>query len=512
MLIAVALVTLTAGCGGSPPPVHSSPTGMNAAPDSVGLEEFMALPPEVRDDRRRRAANWRRQALRQKTTRDRVQGLNTAAGLAPDLAEIWLDLAEIWSWAGGHLQADATLDAAAAAIRRYNDADYDRPVGRRERDTAVRRTALLRAWLHYGRAEWHKGLDWAKAAAHLDSGDEQALLIRGLLDAALGNRSQAHAVADELRRLDVFNPSSAWIMAMLDRSQGHYGQAYDFFRDLRPDPGRAAECWRDMGLVAEQLEEWSEAERWYAESHAALPLKRTRVLGRVIWQRLGPESHDRKMPVWLAFGRYYVTGSLSAYTAYALERFHTAPDDDNRTTWGGIVVNAAGVMLRRNEEKAWALRARGLVFVAQDRTKRGLEDLRDAAGRLGPQAERDAPLQAGLGHAWLARHRQNQALPYLQRAVRLDPGLANAWSDLGLTLVMTGERDAAREAFNRALDLDAQLTTAWYNRGLLNLHDKRLEEAEADLARAAALSPSNQEIGQLLQEIRQRLRRSGEAR
>jgi tetratricopeptide (TPR) repeat protein len=497
---------LLGGCGGPAPRTVGADAVRDALPDSVSLQAFMDLPDEARAARRLRAEEWRRQALRQDATPDRVNVLNRAVGLAPDHAQAWLDLAEIWSWAGGHLQADACLDAAAAAIRRFNDADYDRAVGIDERDAAARRTALLRAWLHYGRAEWREGLDWAKAAVQLDPGDEHSLRIRGLLDAALGNRSQAHEAADELHRLDMHDPSGNWIMAMLDRSQGHYRQAYNFVKDRRPEPSRAAECWRDMGLIAEQLGEWSEAERWYAESHAALPLKRTQVLKEVEWRRLGPPTEDRRLPVWLAYDRYYVTGSLSAYTSLALDRFHAAADEEARTLWGGIVVNAAGVLLRRAEEQAWALRARGLVFVAQDRTDRGLEDLRQAAVRLGRQAERDARLQAGLGHAWLAKRRQDRALPHLQRAVRLDTGLATAWSDLGLTLVMTGEPEDAREAFARALDHDATLVTAWYNRGLLNLHDDRLEEAEADLARAAALAPSNQEIGQLLQQVRQRLR------
>lgn len=506
-LAAVLILALWAvGCGGPPAPGQTDRRGLDTAPDSLGLEEFMALAPEVRVARRHEADGWHRQAMRHDATPDRVSGLNRVVGLAPDDARAWLDLAEIWSWAGGHLQSDACLAAAAAAIRRFNDADYDREVDIGERDAVARRTALLRAWLHYGRAEWREGLDWAKAAEQLDPGDEHSLRIRGLLDAAMGNRSQAHDAADELHRLDVHDPSGNWIMAMLDRAQGHYRQAYNFLDDRRPESARAAECWRDMGLVAEQLGEWSQAERSYAESHAALPLKRTRVLSRVDPRRLGPASSDRRLPVWLAFDRYYVTGSLSAYTNLALDRFHAAGSSGEREIWGGVVVNAAGVLLRREEEQAWALRARGLVFVDQDRPERGLQDLSEAASRLGPQAHDDARLQAGLGHAWLARKRQDRALPFLQRAVRLDPGLAGAWSDLGLAMIMVNEPDAAREAFGRALEQDPDLVAAWYNRGLLNLHDDQLVEAEADLSRAAALAPGNREIGQLLQQVRQRLR------
>jgi hypothetical protein len=36
------------------------------------------------------------------------------------------------------------------------------------------------------------------------------------------------------------------------------------------------------------------------------------------------------------------------------------------------------------------------------------------------------------------------------------------------------------------------------------LHEGDLERAEADLARAAELSPDNQDIGRILQQVRQR--------
>ena len=140
--------------------------------------------------------------------------------------------------------------------------------------------------------------------------------------------------------------------------------------------------------------------------------------------------------------------------------------------------------------------------------ERGLQDLRRAVRDLGTIAERDPAIQAAMGHAWLARENQRKALPHLEAAVRLDPGRAPAWADLGLARIMTGEPELAREALDRALRHDPGLATAWYNRGLLNLHAERLGEAEADLARAAVLAPDNPDIVQLLQQVRQMRRQA----
>jgi Flp pilus assembly protein TadD len=82
--------------------------------------------------------------------------------------------------------------------------------------------------------------------------------------------------------------------------------------------------------------------------------------------------------------------------------------------------------------------------------------------------------------------------------------MASALGDLGLALIMNGEREEAAKALTRALELDPTLVGAWYNRGLMSLHAGDLAAAEADLARAAELAPDSLEIGQLLQQVKLR--------
>jgi len=512
--LAALLLALAAGCAGRRP-VPCEPLtapGGAAAADSLGLAEFLALPGTARDERRAQAVAYLGAARGASSVRDRADALATAAGLAPDDPGPWLALAEIWRWVGDYLQAEACLDRASDAVRLAGEGGP----GRTSRDLAAVRTAELRAWLHYDRAEWREGMQWARAAAGLKPGDRDVWRIEGLLAAAQGRHSDANEKADNLRRADMFTTDPAWILAVLDRARGQEESAFariiasnprgDEMADLRPTGDHAAECWRDMGIIAERVGQWAWARRWYAESRAALPLGDSHCIREVKVRRLGSPGRASELPVWLAFDRWYVTGSLSSYANLALQRHRAAASPEEKAFWASAVVNATGILLRREDDQAWALRARGLVFAERGDLPRALADLRRAAGQLEAAGTPDGEVEAGLGHVYLLRQDHRAALPHLQRAVALQPHLAPAWSDLGLAQVMAGDRDAAAKAFDRALDLDRGLATAWYNRGLMHLHAGDLDAAAADLGEAARLAPDNQDVARLLQQLEVRRR------
>ena len=511
MLLCAALAA--GGCGGprggSAPP-FAQLTGLAAA-DSLDLATFLSLAPAERASRRAAAAEQVAAARTALDSRQRALALRTAAGLAPDDPDPWLELAGMWRWVGDYLHAEACLDHATAAVKAWGSPGADGPMDRAARDDAARHTALLRAWFHYDRAEWRQGMEWAQVAANLKSGDRDVWRIQGLLSAALGQRSQAQQFAADIRRKDTYSSDVNWILAVLDCARDQDRAAFALLlnsdargqtvAELRPGREHAAECFRDMGTIAERVGEWAYARRWYAESRAAVPLGRTDRITEVKAARLGPVAEAPVMPVWLAFDRHYVTGSLSAYANLALARFQAAAPGDDQDYWAAATVNATGIILRREDDRVWALRARGLVFAGRSQPDRGLPDLRQAAELLAGRGQFDAGIEAGLGHLLLSRQDPGAARPHLERAVALDPNLAVAWSDLGLVAVMAADPPAATAAFARALELDPQLVTAWYNRGLMRLHAGELDAAAADLAEAARLAPDNQDVARLLQQL-----------
>ncbi|MBK8165202.1 MAG: tetratricopeptide repeat protein [bacterium] len=484
------------------------PALLDAAPaDSLVIDRFLRGEAVGMAAARSEAVGLRRRAGLARAPGERIGLAAAAAAAAPDDPDLWLESAAAWRAAGDDLRGGAALDAAAAAVRRLNDVGA--PLG--ARGAAYRRgvalaTALAQAWLHYDRAEWAEADDWARAALALEPASPAALQVRGLVQGRLGQTTRVFAIADDLRRRDIFSPYARWMLAAHDESLGRLRGALGQFLDLTPHPARALECYRDMAALAEKLGEWAQVERWYVHSAAASPLAGTPCLSRVMLPRLepGPDgSPPHQLPVWLAFGRHYVTGSLSAYARHAFAGFDTAASADERELWAGLTVNAAGILLRREPESPWALRVRGLVFAASGDAGQGLSDLRRAADALASAGlPPDARIESELGRLLLAREDIAGALPRLRLAVDLDPAAAAAWADLGMALATTGDAAGALEALGRAIDIAPERPTAWYNRGLLHLRAQRLDEAEHDLGRAAALAPDNQDIPRLLQQIR----------
>ena len=509
LLAVLVPVVLASGCASRHALVRQDPTRIiyTAKADSLDMASFLALPEAERATRRDLAREWLDQARRQTALDAKVQCLVNVAGLTPDDPEAWLQLAGIWCRLGLYLDAESCLDRATAAMRRLQPGEWVFERGQHYRREIVRRTALTRAWLHYDRAEWAEGLDWAAGAARLEPGDDAAMLILGLLKGASGQWSHAQEISRDMRRRDAFNPDATWVNAISEVGLGRTAEAFGYMLHMRPNRLHISEAWRDMGRVAERVREWSYALRWYRESAAALQWRDRTTLVQVQAPVLDPAVAATPLPVWVAFDRYYVTGSLSAYAALALNRFRALLPGPERDYWAGAVVNATGVCVRLGIDEAWALRARGLVFAGTSMPDLGLADLRRAAELLGDEGKADPEIAAALGHLLLMKENHFAALPYLNKAVELAPDDAAAWSDLGLALIMTGDTDAADKALSRALAIDPRLIAAWYNRGLMHLHAGRLEQAETDLREAARLAPGNPEVGELLQQTRRLIQR-----
>jgi Flp pilus assembly protein TadD len=85
-----------------------------------------------------------------------------------------------------------------------------------------------------------------------------------------------------------------------------------------------------------------------------------------------------------------------------------------------------------------------------------------------------------------------EALPWLRKAVVIDPELGDAWVDLGVGLRRSGDLEGAEAAYRRALEVNPQGASAYQNlAGLLRLggHGQEADDLMALSTRASAQSP-----------------------
>jgi serine/threonine protein kinase/Tfp pilus assembly protein PilF len=109
----------------------------------------------------------------------------------------------------------------------------------------------------------------------------------------------------------------------------------------------------------------------------------------------------------------------------------------------------------------------------------------------------------------LEQKQQNpiDALKLYQRATALKPNFAEAWNNQGVVLLKLSRPAEAFDALDRATKLKPNLANAWSNKGAALWSLGRYEEARVALEEAHKLKPDDQDIMNLRQQIREKLRR-----
>ncbi len=500
LLTSAAVVILCCGgCATTLSPVVDAPAEWHytAKADSLGLDGFLGLSRSDREFRRAHSQDYRVRAAQAHSLDLRIRNLINAAGLVPDDPYPWLQLAEMGRWVGDYVQTVQWLDNAATAVRHLGQKSDD-PEDAAHWD-AARLTGMAYGWLSYDRADWRGGLSWVNTLHRRSPGDEKIARLRGLLAGGAARRPIAERMADYIGRQDGYDADVPWILATLDRALGRPKEALNRILDMRPKPDRAAEAHRAIGELAELLGEYSHAERHYRMSYHSLPFDDESAVRKIRWPRLGNPRFREPVEFWVAFDRYYVTGSLSSYTAWAWDRYQAAENAKDRVFWAGQTVNGAGILIRKEMDRPWAQRIRGIVFLETEELEKALTDLNSASRRLRAAELPDQRVEASLGRVLLLKERHLAAREHLQLAVDLGPTDAAAWADLGLALVMTEDPHGAERALNRSIELNPASPTAWYNRGLLQMRAGDFQRAEEDLSEAARLAPDHPGVVKLLQ-------------
>lgn len=117
-------------------------------------------------------------------------------------------------------------------------------------------------------------------------------------------------------------------------------------------------------------------------------------------------------------------------------------------------------------------------------------------GRLGPAGPRRAPAgeaaaQVNLGNGLARRGRLEEASASFERALALDPDLAEAHHNLGTVLLETGHRELAVERYRRATAANPGYAEAHESLGGVLLELGRIEEAVASYRRALEIRPAS---------------------
>ena len=102
-----------------------------------------------------------------------------------------------------------------------------------------------------------------------------------------------------------------------------------------------------------------------------------------------------------------------------------------------------------------------------------------------------ALFHSNRGGELLRTGKHEDALPWLQKAVVIDPELPGAWINYGVALRRGGDPVKAEEAYRKALEIDAQAVSAYQNLAALLRHQGKRQEAEDLLALSGTLGSRN---------------------
>jgi tetratricopeptide (TPR) repeat protein len=96
----------------------------------------------------------------------------------------------------------------------------------------------------------------------------------------------------------------------------------------------------------------------------------------------------------------------------------------------------------------------------------------------------------GLANVFAAQGALDSAVTNLRAATQSFPEQADAWADLGVSLMATGRSGEAIVALERAISLDSSNFLYWFNKGAALSNEDRLEDAESAYARSLSLNPN----------------------
>ena len=102
-----------------------------------------------------------------------------------------------------------------------------------------------------------------------------------------------------------------------------------------------------------------------------------------------------------------------------------------------------------------------------------------------------ALFHSNRGGELLRSGKQGEALPWLRKAVTIDPELSGAWINYGVALRRNGDLAEAEAAYRKALEVDPEAVSAYQNLAALLRHQGKMKEAEDLMTLSSRLGSRN---------------------
>jgi tetratricopeptide (TPR) repeat protein len=91
------------------------------------------------------------------------------------------------------------------------------------------------------------------------------------------------------------------------------------------------------------------------------------------------------------------------------------------------------------------------------------------------------------GTAHMAKGEYGQAIACFDKAIRIEPGFAQAYCNRGTAYYEKGQYDPAIRDFDKAIEINPSFAEAYYNRAVSYYHEKEYDKARQDVQEAQNL-------------------------
>jgi len=147
--------------------------------------------------------------------------------------------------------------------------------------------------------------------------------------------------------------------------------------------------------------------------------------------------------------------------------------------------------IKLNSEGSPAYRGRALAYAKKGNYRAAIADFSKAI-EIDP-TDVDAYNGQALSYTYLKEY--SFALEGFQTVLELAPARADTYNDIGLIYQLQGENDQALRNFSRAIELDpGKQEKAYISRAIIYNDTEKVDEAIADLDKAAGINPKNYRV------------------